>query len=446
VVALPAGTAPGYGWIRLAGRQGISEPQWVAWDSRGAVKRADVLPKPAPPMSLEFPATVLGSFKERTVEMYRVPVTRGRPIWVEVIAALSGSKADPFLELRAVHGRRLAFQEDGFGVGADCRLRYLPEETGELLLAIRDTAYGGGPDYRYVLRIADMPWTGATNAVFSMSSGGSSAPTSDEQEPNDVSQKATFWSCGSESISGDFGGSGDVDWFRMRVPVSGRYAVRGRTRGLGSGAELRLRWIRSSTAVMAESMLTTGDDAVMEASLDASTDYWVEVGELFGRSRDRHETGAGKVGGMNPGEAPPGGWYYELECYPVVGVGVAVGSVTYQAPIGGTFEIPLTLTYPKDFKSTVVFSVQDAGAGWSLEPREIVGAPKEVRLQVRVPEGATAGAIYSFRLGMGLVGADLSRKAPVSTRSALRKLWPGLVTPPRAVDGWLTVGVTEVRP
>ncbi len=446
VVALPPGIAPGYGWIRLVGRQGISEPKWVAWDSREVAKRAAVLPKQAPPVSLELPAAILGSFKERMVEMYRVPVNRGRPIWVEVIAASLGSKADPFLELRAIHGRRLAFQEDGFGVGADCRLHYLPEETGELLLAIRDTEYGGGPDYRYVLRIADIPWTGATNAVFSVPSGGSSAPTSYEQEPNDVTQKATVWIHGSGSMSGDFGGSGDIDWFRMRVSVAGKYAIRGRTRGLGSGAELRLRWIRSSTAVMAESTLTTGDDALMEASLDVSTDYWVEVGELFGRSRDWHETGVGKAGGVKPGEAPPGGWQYELECFPVAGVGVAVGSVTYQVPGGGKFEIPLTLTYPKDFKSTVVFSVQDAGAGWSLEPREIAGTPKEVRLQVRVPEGATVGAIYSFRLGIGLGGADLSRVAPVSTRAALRKLWPGLVTPPRAVDGWLTVGVVEAPP
>lgn len=445
-VTLPVGAAPGFGWIRLVGRQGISEPHWVAWDSHGAVKRADPVSKKAPPVLLKAPGAIQSHFSERTMDTYRVPVIRGQPIWVEVMAAAFGSMADPFLELRNVHGRRLIFQEDGLGVGADCRIRYLPSDTAELLLAIRDTAYGGGPDYRYVLRIAETPWTGATNAVFSVPLGASFTRPTDEQEPNDEFQKATVWDDGSHSVSGNFGRAGDVDWYRMRLPVGGRYAVRGRTRGVGSGAELRLRWMRSTDAVMAESVLTTGDDAVMEASLEAATDYWIEVRELYGRGGGRQEEGAGQVGAIPDGGPTPGGWRYELEYVPVVGVAAAVDSVTFQVPLGGAFEVPLTLTYPKDFKSTVAFTIQDAGAGWSLEPREAAAGLKDIRLKVRVPEAAPVGAVLSFRVGVGLGGADLSRIVRVSTRSALRKRWPGLVTPPSAVDGWISVGVVETRP
>ncbi len=82
---------------------------------------------------------------------------------------------------------------------------------------------------------------------------------------------------------------------------------------------------------------------------------------------------------------------------------------------------------------------QDAGAGWWLEPREITETPEEVQLKMRVPEAAKVGVILLFGLGLGLSRVDPFRIARVSTRLALRKLWPRLVTPPSVGDRWLAV-------
>src|SRR5262249_54056319 len=49
------------------------------------------------------------------------------------------------------------FSNDAPGLQTDCRLNYVFEKAGDVLVAVRDVSYRGAADFHYRLRIGDFP-------------------------------------------------------------------------------------------------------------------------------------------------------------------------------------------------------------------------------------------------------------------------------------------------
>lgn len=414
----------GCGVVRWVGTNGISDPLLMAWDKLPTLDLAPGEDRSRATV-LSNEGRVRGVFRAGATDWFRIPAAASHLVFVEIISARLGSKADPYLEVWSAGGQRVFFQEDAPGLGADVRVRLDELPPGDKWIAVRDSGFGGGSDMEYWLRASPRPWNGLAHFEFRTGSGeGKREQTLVEREPNDRLDQAglvTFDASTAALMRGVLEKPRDQDLYRIRVPKAGKYVAYGFGRSLGSAALVRLKWLDGQGKWLGVSSPNGPDEALVEIPAQPDADYFLAIDDWTGS------------GGSN--------FQYEFRVEPSLGVRGVTDGITKTVKPGGTFEIKVNWTFPKDAKGNFRLGIE--AENWAVEPSEIPAGQKETTLRITVPKGLMPGMIRHFRLGLAGDSAGSGVRWCVGTRSGLRRIWPDWVFPSPVMDGWIGVGVTD---
>lgn len=156
---VPADAPLGYGALRLATRQGVSNLRLFCIDELPQVVGNNVNRTRDKAMPVPVPCVVVGRIDNETSEFFRFTAQAGQRLSFEVIGHRLGSPLDPVITLYdAATGRELAaYNDDALGLQTDSRLTHTFKVGGDYLIEVRDSIHRGGGDYFYRLRIGDFP-------------------------------------------------------------------------------------------------------------------------------------------------------------------------------------------------------------------------------------------------------------------------------------------------
>ena len=455
--------------LRIATRYGVSSLRLFMVDDlttvaatlgNGSTAAAQVL---SPPVAVEGACDAGGS------DFYKFHAGKGQRVAIEVVAARLGSQLDPVVRLLDTAGRELVWCDDSPGAGSDCRFARTVDVDGDYVIELRDAGYGGGPDFRYRLRVGDFPLANvsfplggkrASIGMFSFAgsdcdgalpvtlklpdeggaaalgvkwpgarAGGSgfvSATVGDleesvESEPNDTPLAATRIAAPS-AVSARLQNPNDGDFYELQATKGQRLLFRARTRSLGSPCDVLLQLYKPDGAKLAESKVEGATEGSLDATFPAGGVYRLGVEDI--------------TRAAGPGLA------YRLEVEPYrAGFSLSVDTDTVQAKPGENFEIKVTAVR-RDYGGAIELSVQglqSAGA----EGATIAAGKNESSLKVKTPANLKPGGIVHFRIvGTAKVG-ERDFTATASTMPALRKQFPRLLYPPEITDGVITLGVRQ---
>ncbi len=152
------GAHPGAYPFRLRTPGGLSElkvvhlvdfPVTPELEPNDDLKRAQAVP---------LNATVSGVIDSGDVDAFAVPLRKGQRLSAEVQAVrLGGEMTDAVLSISAPDGRSIVEVDDTAIARQDPFASIIAEVDGVYTVAVRDTAYGGGPANTYALHLGEFP-------------------------------------------------------------------------------------------------------------------------------------------------------------------------------------------------------------------------------------------------------------------------------------------------
>lgn len=458
---LPGQPTAHVGFLYLSTATGLSNPLLFLVDDLAVLrkkapnKRSDALPVPVP-------HAVSGHTDTGESKFYRVELSAGKPVSLEVHAARIGSRLDPRIRLLDAEGKALAFADDSPGLGGDCRLRFTPEKSGPFLIELRDSAYNGGPEYRYHLRIGDFP---LVSAVYPPVATAGSELTCTALEPSGISSaarlrvrvpananasipapfrfsaegpaalasvRATEFAVISEPLDQ---GDGEGPNARTAASLPGKCVVTGRlstpgerdayglrlkkddlvqidpiNREIGSSAAVYLAVYTKDGALVAsnETPSNSPQDADLPLTLKAPVDgeYILHIEDICKRGTPSLVYAVQVL--INP--AP-----FE----------VSVPSNRFIAPRGGSFTAKVTLAR-RNMKEAVELSLESADlaplpAGIRLENATIEKGKNETLLRVSVPPELPEGTLRHFQIRASATGGEHAPSTLAVTQTENKK-------------------------
>ena len=330
--AIPADTPIGLHTVRVATEVGISNFQpFVVDDLKVTPETTGKSKLIEAAQEIPVPGVVTGVAEAESSDYFRFPVKAGEPVTIEVLARRLGSAMDPVIILRDGDGKELGgvYADDTPGLQSDCRLVYTPDASGERIVELRDSIYGGSGGHTYRLRVGRFP--GATTAfplavgradtkpetvpigfagpdvsgakavptpaptdpavsvVYATPRAGKSAgwpvpvrvsdrPETVEAEPNNDAKSANKLAVPG-GISGVFATKSDIDTFTIAAKKGKKLAIQVLTYEVNSPAEVYLRVLDTEGKVLAKSDPTK---AVLKLDFDppADGDYQIACEHL----------------------------------------------------------------------------------------------------------------------------------------------------------------------
>jgi hypothetical protein len=159
-VEVPASAPPGFHWLRVATKRGMSNARLFCLDDLPQVMEAPNNTEPKSAQVLPLPCVVVARVDNEATDYFKITVKAGQRLSFEVLGRRLGSQFDPQLTLLdAATGKELpgGHSNDAPGLQTDARLSYVFKNAGDVLIAIRDVSYRGGADFHYRLRVGDFP-------------------------------------------------------------------------------------------------------------------------------------------------------------------------------------------------------------------------------------------------------------------------------------------------
>lgn len=287
-IRIPADCPPGSQRLRVRTAEGLSELRTFRVGIFGQVAEHEPNDQPTVAQEIVRPLTVSGVVKGEDIDCYRIHLAAG----ARVSAVIEGIRLDqemfdPHLDLIDPRGFTVAACDDHLLLGPDAMLTATAPETGDYVLRVRESTYGGNDGCVYLLHVGDFPiphmawppagppgaaldveWLGDPRGGFRSSivlpttvdptgvaeirpqaAGDPSpvgvplrvsklAPTADG-EPNDEPDRAIAVAAPA-ALVGRMDRAGDVDWFRIRAAKGTTWNVRGWGRRIGSPVDLVL--------------------------------------------------------------------------------------------------------------------------------------------------------------------------------------------------------------
>ena len=139
--------------VRVATGDGLSNAHlFMVEDLPLAALRAGATPQATP-----LPISVWGTFREGTVDRYRIDVKAGERVSFEVVASRFGKDADPLVTIRDASGKWIAERDNDPGLYFDCRFAHTFETAGSYTVEVRDARFRGNEHHHYVLRMGRFP-------------------------------------------------------------------------------------------------------------------------------------------------------------------------------------------------------------------------------------------------------------------------------------------------
>jgi hypothetical protein len=157
---VPKDAPMGFHSIRLATKRGMSNARLFCVDDLPQVMGNNTNHTEKTAQSVAVPCVVVGRVNPEATDYFKVTVKANQRLAFEVLGRRLGSAFDPQITLLdAATGRDLpgGFNNDAPGLQTDARLVYTFKNAGDVLVAVRDVSYRGGPDFHYRLRIGDFP-------------------------------------------------------------------------------------------------------------------------------------------------------------------------------------------------------------------------------------------------------------------------------------------------
>ncbi|HUY32333.1 MAG TPA: PPC domain-containing protein [Pirellulales bacterium] len=467
-VTLPADAPVGIYALRLATPGGVSSPKLFMIDDlptvidNGANKTIQTAQLVTPPVAVD------GACEAESYDFYKLAVVAGQRISVEVVARRLGSALDPVIRLLDAGGRELAYSDDEGGIGADSRFAYQFAAAGDYYLEIRDIRYQGGGNHRYRLRVGDFPLANtpyplsgqkgttpklavagpkadgmpplnvlvpadvpggrlAVGAKYPQGQGSaaltlfaSSGLEQVEIEPNDTPETATAITL-PFAVNGRFETPKDRDYFEIQGKKGERYVISGRTRSMGSPADLFLRLYKADGALLVEAEDAGTEDGVINYTFHEDGVYRLMVEDLLRR------------GGPE--------YVYRVEFEPYrPGFTLTVDADKFDAPKGGVLVLKVAAARI-EYNGPITLSVVGAGNGIVLANQVIPEGKPDTQLSITLPPGFDQGQVRMMNIvGTAKIGeSDFTAKA--STLIPLRTLLNGLPYPPAGLDGSIGLGI-----
>ncbi len=105
----------------------------------------------------DLTTSVWGTFREGTVDRYRVEVKAGERVSFEVVSNQLGKNADPVLVIRDDSGKSIAERDNDPGLYFDLRFEHQFEAAGTYSVEVRDARFRASEHNHYVLRMGRFP-------------------------------------------------------------------------------------------------------------------------------------------------------------------------------------------------------------------------------------------------------------------------------------------------
>ncbi len=423
--------------LQLAGPGGASSFQLILIDELRAGPAEDSHHSRTNAQRITLPAAVDGLLQSEQIDYYVFGAKAGESLSIEVIAQRIGSNMDPVARVYDPQGEVLAFCDDEPGTWRDARFSFTARYSGEYWLGIHDSAFGGGLDYGYRLRLTHDPLIWYTYPLIDPSdvavSGGAIGssesreigspanpatgpkltvfPSVGELEPNDqpaLAQKLFIPTI----INGRIDRGGDTDYFQFAAAKAEKLIFQSGTRSLGSPCDLVLSIHTAEGKIVAQSDPKLATDAAVTNQFNESGNYQLEVQELSGSGisnvpyrirAKRYESGITVTADEN-----------RLEILPGATITLKIQAQRY------------------DDKSQIHFEADPPMKGVVLVDSNLAEGKNSGELRFKADENVTAGEWGHFRIkGISASGSTVG----VNTGPALQKAFPLMLQMPDALEG-----------
>jgi len=467
-ISVPKDVPVGIGVAQLATTNGVSDLRLVMIDDLPSFPKAGTNKTIASAQRLKLPLAVDGQTDELACDYYQFDAKKGQRVSVEVVANRLGSSLDPVARLLDARGKELVYCDDDPAVGSDSRLRFAAPATGQYIIELRDMSYQGGAKYRYRLRVGNFPLASAPfplgvrqgalakvtflgraveglrsislrvpedatqvplNVKFPRGHGSGFVtlttgrlPELLENEPNDTPEAATKIPVPAV-INGRFARANDQDWFEFPANKDQRLLIAGRTRSLGSPCDLSMRLFNAAGKQLGEADISGANEGTLTNRFSEAGTYRLLVEEL------------NRQGGPDLA--------YRIAVEPLEpGFTLSVETNRIAAAREGTFEIKIAATR-HDYDGPITLSAVGPVNELVFEQSVIPEKKNEAVLKVTVPARVEAGKLFRFTIIGRAKMESTDIQSTASTMPALRRLFPLLRYPPRDLDGWIALGVTN---
>jgi hypothetical protein len=479
----------GIGGIVIATPDGSSDVMYVMIDDMPTVLDNGKNHEPREPQALTLPAAVEGDGDGTLADYYRLTLTQGQPLCVELVAARLGQDFDAVIRLLDDAGNELLLVDDDLATGADPRFVFTAPKEGKYVLEIRDNRFKPGGRYR--LRLGDFPLISTTlppvverDSSTSLEFRGltpiSSPPgslTALDDGPGSATFNIGFKPPGSQAsgwaaplltdlplagtkrgpggspkvIDGNTPGAGLLPAddaanmpcvFHGAIEVSGERdvfsfsATKGKplrmtaiSRSAGSPAIVALKVLSKEGKQLAESPVTESDEPVLSFIPPADGIYQLVVEEL-----------AGRFGGD---------FAYAVECELAPQFSLALKNdknnrLKYAVPSGGAFYVDVQ-RQRSGYDGPIALAVESSRPGWQLINAAIPAKVNEVRMYIQPPVDFVPGDLAILRINGKAEQAGHAMSATMSSLVQLRAARPQTPYPPRWHDGLIVVSAQTAK-
>jgi len=326
---IAANVIPGIYPVRLVTNHGCSEAAFVVVDDLPSVASAAESEDRKSGQLIAPPCCIDGQLNPVLSRFFRVAMTTGQSVNVEVFARRLGSDLDPVLCVTGPDGHEVAYRDDMPGAEGDTQLQFTAAVDGEYRIEVRDVRFAGGGRYYFHLRLGKLPMVSSVSPrivqaghnVWSIGPAGevlaetmpantpetigslipvtfrtadfdgsslntvvmTNQPTQAEVEPNNSQAEATPASAESHVLTGSLQQAGDTDWFKITTTAAMPLLVTTHTREVSSPADVKLELFNADGGKIVENDDAGTRDAELATQLPGAGEFYLKVSDIAGR-------------------------------------------------------------------------------------------------------------------------------------------------------------------
>lgn len=310
--------------MRLRTATGVSELRTFWVGPFASTNEVEPNSEFAKPQAVPLNSTVLGTILADDVDCFRVSATAGQRLTAEVEAMRLGRGAfDAHVAILDADGKVLAAAEDSTLAMQDAIVSIIAPKTGDYIVQVRESSFGGKEDYHYRLHIGNfprpvvvypvagragekvnvkflgdvkgdfaqefkLPTTAQEKFALFAEQGGFSAPSPNwlrvtplpcvlEAEPNDTRETAASAPEAPVVFNGIIGKASDHDWFRFRTKKGANLQINVFARRLRSPLDSAIQIVNAKGASVAENDDAAGPDSALTFKPEEDGEYTVLV-------------------------------------------------------------------------------------------------------------------------------------------------------------------------
>lgn len=403
----------GPGALRVHSDDGVSNLVYMRVEDGGdAAVASQGKTSPAAAQEIVVPITIEGSSQNLGAHFFRFGVKKGESVILR--AEARDSDFDGVLTLRTASGRRIAQADDSQIDGLNPRIHFTAPEEGHYIVELMDSEYRGGKGYQLWIEEPEKNDDAAAATVAS------------PFQPGVVEEVETR-----EGVLGRhvIGASAGVSRFPLHIKKRVYLTLVAAARKLRSPALPRIRILKESGELVAESSREVFDEQDMQIWLDAG-DYRIEVRDAYGRRGPEMRFELTMHAGTPPFSLSVAG--QKDKKHPLVDNFLAVP--------GGVFVVPVQCSR-KEFTPEVRLHLESSLACIKRQDR-VPDGKGSAGFRLRLPSDAVTGTLHTFGVRGVSELEGSSYEARLETIQILKERDENSEIP-ESVNGLLAVRVME---